>query len=188
MWMFGGVSTGTSGRGEPGSGRGVSQSCWGGCTGHTGTECPGKPKLGQRKAQGAGQRAREKINCLVFHKSEEFGVSIWGFPFPGGCGVSCSSPLTTPIPTPPHPLTPPPLLSSDVPDARGLREEVTHRHSLCETWVGPDQGRQGAAHRPREQGPGPRSPVSLPADQRCCPGQPHGLHNPKMHRLRIPLI
>ena len=113
------------GKGELGLGRGVSQSCWGGCTGHTGTECPGKPKLGQRKAQSAGQRAWEKINCLVFHKSEEFGVSIWGFPFPGRGGVSHSSPLTPPphpTPTPPHPLTPPPPLSSDVPDTRELRE------------------------------------------------------------------
>lgn len=180
MWLFGGVSIGTWGKEEPGSGRGVSQSCWGGCTGHAGTERPGKPELRQREAQGTGQRARAKINCLVFHNSEEFGVSIWGLPFPGRGGMNCSSPLTPP----PHTHPPPPrqcLLMYLTQGGSG--KEVAHRHSLCETWVEPDQGRQGGAHRPHEQGPGPRSLVSLPADQSCYPGQPHGTH-----RLRIPLI
>lgn len=172
MWMFGGVSTGTLGKEARRSGRRVSWSRRGGCPGHAGTERPGNPELRQRAAQGTGQRAREKINCLVFHNSEEFGVSIWGLPFPGRGGVSCSCP--------PHPLQCRLMYLTH----GGSGKEAAHRHSLCESRLGPDQGRQGGCSqapraRARGQAPDPRSAFLL--TKVAVQVNPTGYTDPKTH-------
>ena len=116
----------------------------------------------RHRAQGSGPGRKSTALFSINQKSlgSPFGV----FLFPGGGGVRCSSPLTTPIPTPPHPLTPPPLLSSDVPDARGLRERGDPQGiASVRPGLGPIREGRGLLTGPASKGqvPDPRSAFLL---------------------------